>query len=113
MKDYEEPPEILKQYHKSHGTLGPAEQIKRENQWNIDPNEHRFDLADLKKEKGVDAILKGDFHQSNYPKTKIVKKAVEDFRSVITEELGKGKNRGQLGLNEREPPENLVFGFKA
>lgn len=94
-------------YYKSHGVTEAGEQIKRDYNWPIDKNNHRFGLPDPKQLNGAAISLQPETYGSSHPKTLIVKKTVEDFRSTTHEELGKPRN---LGQGKPQIPQDHAFG---
>ena len=73
-----EPSEISSLYRKTHGNFAPGEQKKRDYEWNIDPNQHRFGYAEKKVLNGASLALHSERPEDSFPKTVIVKKTVED-----------------------------------
>jgi len=98
---------VRQMYLKSHGDTSAGEQFARNYDWPVDPAIHRFGKSDFKEQGGVASSLKHDTNVAPYPKTRIVKKTVEDYRSTVHEELGKPKN---LGTGKSETGNEVVYG---
>ena len=81
-------------YRKTHGNFAPGEQKKRDYEWNLDPNAHRFGYAEKKVLNGAALALHNERHEEAFPKTVIVKKTVEDQKAVTGDQLGRSKNLG-------------------
>mmetsp|Transcript_9655 Transcript_9655/g.14692 ORF Transcript_9655/g.14692 Transcript_9655/m.14692 type:complete len:249 (+) Transcript_9655:320-1066(+) len=106
---HNEPSEVSSLYRKTHGNFAPGEQKKREYEWKVDPNEHRFGYAEKKVFNGAALALHSERHEEAFPKTIIVKKTVEDHKGVANDILGVSKNLGQ-GQTNRGP--DFVHGIK-
>ncbi|CAG9329019.1 unnamed protein product [Blepharisma stoltei] len=102
-----EPDDVRKMYYKSHGVTEAGEQIRRDYNWPVDKHEHRFGLPDPKQLDGAAISLQPEKYGSTHPKTIIVQKTVEDFRSTAHEDLGKPRN---LGQGKPNLPEDHAFG---
>mmetsp|Transcript_33680 Transcript_33680/g.38289 ORF Transcript_33680/g.38289 Transcript_33680/m.38289 type:complete len:425 (-) Transcript_33680:161-1435(-) len=96
-----------KMYVKTHGAWEAGEQKDRGYEWGLDKTQHRFGKSDRVVEGGAAAALQHEAGGSYYPKTRIVKKTVEDFRNVSTEALGKSRHLGQDGAGG-----DKVFGIQ-
>ena len=94
-------------YYKSHGVTEAGEQISRNYNWTVDKTSHRFGKSDPLEQSGVAMALHPESFGGVHPKTEIIKKTVEDFRNVNSEELGKSKN---LGTGKSNPEADRVFG---
>lgn len=99
--------QVAKMYFKSHGLTEAGEQIKREYQWQVDPEKHRFGMPDPKQLNGAAQALHPERYETTFPKTTIVKKTVEDFRSTANDELGRPRN---LGQTNGPVPHDFAFG---
>lgn len=106
----EEDEKTRKMYQKTHGLTIPGEQKKRDYNWPFETNNHVFGKGYPLEKDGCKKSLMTDFLESDYPKTKIVNKRLEDFRQATSDILGKGKFRGTLGSNI---PADFVFGAKS
>ena len=104
----DEDPDTKNLYYRSHGSTDAGEQIKRNYNWNLDKDQHRFGRPVPKQPNGVGQCLNSDTFSSNNPKSTIVKKTVEDFKFTNDDELGKPKN-----LRTGKPPvkEDHTFGI--
>jgi hypothetical protein len=98
---------VRQMYLKSHGDTDAGEQFNRKYQWPVDPTAHRFGKADFKELGGVASSLRHDTAEAAYPKTRVVKKTVEDYRSTAHEELGRPRN---LGTGKTNLGNDVVFG---
>lgn len=92
----EEDPQVQKLYKITHGHTLPGEQKDRNYDWNLDKNKHVFGKADNIEQDGAKKSLRTDMLFSEYPKTKIGEKRLEDYRQATSELLGKGKFKGTL-----------------
>jgi len=54
-------------YFKSHGATDAGEQIKRDYNWNVDPNLHRFGLPDEKERDGAAMSLQPERYGTSFP----------------------------------------------
>lgn len=98
---------VHQMYLKSHGETAAGEQFARNYQWPVDPSVHRFGKADVKELGGVASSLKHDTITASYPKSRVIQKTVEDYRSTAHDELGKPRN---LGTGLTESGNDIVFG---
>ena len=92
-------------YKKSHNRYAPGEQRRRNYSWNIAPDKlhhHLFGMPDKKIPNAAGKALFPERQNEDYPKTKIVKKVIEDFRNVNYDHLGQSRNHGQC-QTERGP----------
>ena len=96
-------------YRKTHGNYNPGQQKSRNYNWTIDPAEHRFGYSEKKVPNGAALALHSERTEEFFPKTTIVRKTVEDHRSVTTDQLGRTRNLGQ-GQAPRGP--DFVHGIK-
>lgn len=103
----EEDPNTRTLYYKSHGVTEAGEQMSRKYDWPVDKNNHRFGQQIPIELSGVAMALHPETFGGVHPKTEIIKKTVEDFRNVNSEELGKSKN---LGTGKSVPDPDRVFG---
>ena len=97
-------------YAKTHGNFYPGEQKDRGYQWPVNKTAHRFGYGEKIELKGAEKAIQPERVETSFPKTVIVKKAVEDFKAVTGEPLGKPKNLGQGPL---PVPKDFVFGVKS
>ena len=81
-RDKDEAPQVASMYNKTHGSYGPAEQKKRNYEWPVNENKHRFGYAEAKVLGGAAISLHPERIHGGFPKTVIVKKTVEDFKAV-------------------------------
>eukprot|EP00744_Colponema_vietnamica_P004533 GILI01006748.1.p1 GENE.GILI01006748.1~~GILI01006748.1.p1 ORF type:complete len:449 (+),score=65.06 GILI01006748.1:52-1347(+) len=99
----EESPEATRLYLKSHSDFAPGQQRRRDYSWPVDPDQFRFGIMHKNKElDGVGVALKPEGYKTEFPKTKIVSKALEDYRAVSADELGRRRNLGY----DLPPPEH-------
>ena len=78
----EERTDIAKMYNKTHGNFAPGEQRNREYNWPVDQAQHRFGYGEQRLLNGAAMSLHAERFEGNFPKTVIVKKTVEDQKSV-------------------------------
>jgi hypothetical protein len=95
-------------YKTSHGFSDPGEQKDRNYKWIIDKTQHSFGKEIEKEYDGAKKSLMNDKLNSDFPKTKIVPKRLEDFRQATEEGLGKTKYKGTFNQNICE---DFIFGI--
>ena len=81
-------------YEKTHAAIPAGMQRKRDYQWTIDSESHRFGFAEPKLLDGVARSVMPERFDEAFPKTVIVKREVEDMKSATQDQLGKVKNLG-------------------
>lgn len=86
-------------YRTTHGLTDPGEQKNRNYNWSVDKNEHRFGLPQEKEYDGTKKSLLTDFLESQFPKTNLVTKRLEDYRKATIDSMGKSKYRGTIDPN--------------
>lgn len=96
-------------YNKSHGLTDPGEQKNRHYNWYVDKSNHVFGKPEPIENDGAKKSLANDFLESNFPKTKIVNKRLEDFRQATSDMVGRSKFKGTL---HPDLDETYTFGFK-
>ena len=69
-------------YIKTHGNFAAGQQRTRHYDWNINPETHVFGLGEEYKPGGVARAVHAEREEGAFPKTVIVKKTVEDAKSV-------------------------------
>lgn len=79
-------------YRKSHGAYSPGEQHHRNYNWTIDSADHRFGYTEKKVAGGAAAALNPEKKEEEYPKTVIVKRALETHMQAAADQLGKSKD---------------------
>jgi len=98
-------------YIKSHLQYDSGEQKNREYQWPFDPKNHVFGRSGkMILNEAKLCVQPETADESSFPKTKIVKKNVEDFKDFACDKLGHTKNLGQTTQNIDS---DHVFGFKS
>ena len=96
---FNEAQEIKTMYNKSHGLTDPGEQKDRNYKWYVDKNIHAFGKTEPKEADGTKKSLSTDYLESQFPKTKIVDKRLEDFRQATSDMVGQPKFKGTLNTN--------------
>ena len=91
--------ETKRMYKTTHGLTDPGEQTNRHYNWSVDKNKHTFGLPQEKEYNGAKKSLMTDLLESQYPKTNIVTKRLEDYRKATTEVMGKTKYKGTVDPN--------------
>lgn len=98
----EEKAETAKMYQKTHGNFGPGEQRKRDYDWS-NPKvadgsgnilAHPFGYGEQRLLAGAAKSIQPERIEESFPKTVIVKKIVEDQKTVTQDMLGTVKNLG-------------------
>ena len=69
-------------YNKTHGDFAPGEQKDRGYNWKFDKSKHTFGYGEKRQENGAAMAVNSERFDSNFPKTVIVKKTVEDQKAV-------------------------------
>merc|ERR1712072_810588 len=105
----EKDPEVQALYIKTHGNYECGQQKDRNYNWKFDPKTHVFGKAKNVPENGAKNCLQPDFATNEFPRTRIVKKNVEDYRNFRQESIGKVKNIAQT--TTPNIGDNHVFGF--
>jgi EF-hand domain-containing family member B len=105
----EKDPEIQALYIKTHGNFECGQQRDRKYNWKFDPKTHVFGKKFFVPENGAKNCLQPDFAQDEFPRTRIVKKNVEDYRNFRQEPIGKVKNQAQTTTTTIK--EGHAFGF--
>lgn len=103
----DESQETKRMYKTTHGFSDPGEQKDRNYKWNMDKTQHSFGKQIEMEYDGAKKSLMTDRLESDFPKTKIVTKRLEDFRQATEEGLGKTKYKGTLNPNLEE---DFAFG---
>lgn len=106
----EEDEKTKRMYQLSHGFSLPGEQKIRNYNWPVDPNNHVFGKGEYMEKDGTKKSLRPDLLESEYPKTKIGDKRLEDFRQATSDMLGRSKFKGSL-RNDISP--DFTFGVKS
>lgn len=97
----EEKPEVRDMYKKTHGNWAPGEQRQRGYNWDEKrfgsdvKTQHTFGYGEKRLLNGAAMAVNPERFEEAYPKTVIVKKVVEDVKSVVNDQLGASKNLGQ------------------
>ena len=107
-----ETPETKKLYTKTHGLTDPGQQKERNYNWDntgLNPKQHVFGYGFEKEQDGAKKSLQTDYLNTNYMKTIIAKKSLEDFRQANCEMIGKTKFKGAL---RQDLPEGHTFGLQ-
>lgn len=97
-------------YQFSHGLTNPGEQKLRNYNWPVDKNTHVFGKGEQIEREGTKKSLRPDLLVSEYPKTRVGEKRLEDFRQATSDMLGKTKYRGSL---RNDLPPDHTFGVKS
>lgn len=105
----EKDPEVQALYIKTHGNYECGQQRDRNYNWKFDPKTHVFGKHVFVPEDGAKRCLQPDFAVDEFPRTRIVKKNVEDYRNFRQEPIGKVKNLSQTTTNNITS--DHVFGF--
>lgn len=105
-----EPEEVKTLYNKSHGLTDPGEQKKRNYTWYVDKDNHVFGKPEAMEFDGAKKSLCNDFLESQYPKTVVANKRLEDFRQATSDMVGRSKFKGTL---HPSIDENHTFGAKS
>jgi len=102
---------VKEMYKKSHGLYEAGEQKKRNYNWKVDPNNHRFGKAEKNASNEARFALHPETANDNhmFPKSTVVVKNVEDFRDFHHDHLGKAKN---LGQTNQYIDTNHIYGYK-
>jgi hypothetical protein len=103
-------PEIRDLYRKTHNNYMAGEQKRRNYNWTVDPTDHVFGIKEQKVLNGAATAIHYERQAESFPKTEIVLKNVEDFRSVRIEPLGRPKCHGQ---GQAPKGADHVFGIKS
>ena len=106
----QEDEKTLKMYQLTHGLTLPGEQKDRNYNWPVDKNNHIFGKGVVIEKDGAKKSLRTDLLESEYPKTKIGDKRLEDFRQATSDMLGKSKFKGTLN---NSIPQDFTFGVKS
>lgn len=106
----EETEKIRKMYQISHGLTLPGEQRQRNYKWPVDPFTHIFGKGEIIEKDGTKKSLRPDFLDSEYPKTKVGEKRLEDFRQASSDMLGKSKFKGSL---RNDIDKEFTYGVKS
>lgn len=90
---------VKKQYLKSHGNYQPAEQKNREYNWPFNHENHEFGKREKVIRNEAQQCLQPErLNCEDFPKTKVVKKNIEDFRDFNQDTLGRPRNLGQTDM---------------
>lgn len=101
---------VRKMYQQSHGLTLPGEQKQRNYNWPVNKDTHVFGKGEFIEKDGAKKSLCPDILESQFPKTKIGEKRLEDFRQATSDMLGRTKFRGALNNNL---PHDYTFGVKS
>jgi hypothetical protein len=98
-------------YAKTHNNIEPGVQKKRSYAWgDIEPETQAFGLGEHVLPGGASRAIHAERTEEFFPKTVIVKKTVEDQRSVAYDPLGQVKN---LGQGAHPVAKDAVFGARS
>ena len=78
----EEKPEFAKMYEKTHSNIPAGVQRSRDYDWPVDPKKNAFGLGEKFQPNQAARAVHSERFDGGYPKTVIVKKTVEDVKSV-------------------------------
>ena len=100
-----------KMYQRTHGLSDPGEQKDRNYNWYVNKNQHIFGLNQPLEKDGCKKSLRPDLLESEYPKTLIGEKRLEDFRQATSDVVGRSKFKGTLRPDI--DPTEYIFGVKS